>query len=61
MLFLLPYSMFSTSIGGKYATPDFVKCISLEINYLVGTGCFFFVFKKYKHKYKYASLLGNKI
>ena len=26
----------------KYAKPDFVKFISLEINYFVGTGCFVF-------------------
>ena len=38
----------------NYDKPDFVKFISLEINYLVGTGCF--VFKKYRH----ASLSGNK-
>ena len=40
---------------GKYAKPDFVKFISLKMNYLVGTGCF--VFKKYRH----AFLSGNKI
>ena len=38
----------------KYAKPDFVKIISLEINYFVGTVVF--VFKKYRH----ASLSGNK-
>ena len=27
----------------KYAKPDFVKFISLEINYFVGTGCFLFL------------------
>ena len=27
---------------GKYAKPDFVKFLSLEINYFVGTGCFCF-------------------
>ena len=26
----------------KYVKPDFVKFISLEINYFVGTGCFCF-------------------
>ena len=38
----------------KYAKLDFVKFISLEINYFVGTGCF--VFKKYRHTF----LSGNK-
>ena len=33
----------------KYAKPDFVKFISLEINYFVGTSCF--VFKKYRHTF----------
>ena len=27
---------------GKYAKPDFEKFISLEINYFVGAGCFYF-------------------
>ena len=34
---------------GKYAKPDFVKFISLEMNYFVGTG--YFVFKKYRHTF----------
>ena len=38
----------------KYAKLDFVKFISLELNYFVGTGCL--VFKKYRH----SSLSGNK-
>ena len=38
----------------KYAKPDFVNFISLEINYFVATGCF--VFKKYRHTF----LPGNK-
>ena len=38
----------------KYAKPDFVKFISIEINYSVETGCF--VFKKYRHTF----LSGNK-
>ena len=38
----------------KYAKPDFIKFISREIKYFVGTGCF--VFKKYRH----ASLSGTK-
>ena len=38
----------------KYTKPDFVKFISLEINYFVRTGCF--VFKKHRQ----ASLSGDK-
>ena len=37
----------------KYAKPDFVKFISLEIYYFMGTGCF--VFKNCRN----ASLSGN--
>ena len=33
----------------KYAKPDFVKFISFEINYFMGTGCF--CFKKYRHTF----------
>ena len=33
----------------KYAKPDFVKFISLEINYFVEAGCF--IFKKYRHTF----------
>ena len=33
----------------KYVKLDFVKLISLEIDYFVGTGCF--VFKKYRHSF----------
>ena len=40
----------------KYAQLDFIKFFSFEIDYFVGTSCFFFVFKKYRH----AFLLGNK-
>ena len=39
---------------GKYAKPDFVKFISLEINYFEGTGCF--LLKKYGHTF----ISGNK-
>ena len=38
----------------KYVKPDFVKFISLQINYFMGTS-FLFFFKKYRH----ASLSGN--
>ena len=33
----------------KYVKLDFVKLISLEMDYFVGTGCF--VFKKYRHSF----------
>ena len=54
VIFVTLNLMFLISIEKKYAKPDFVKFISLEINYFVGTGCF--VFKKYRH----AFLSGNK-
>ena len=39
----------------KYSKLDFIKFIWLEINYFVGTDCFF-IFKKYRHTF----LSGNK-
>ena len=48
MLFLLPLFNFFNKHRGKYAKLDFVKFISLEIIYFVGTS-FIFIFKKYRH------------
>ena len=53
VIFVTLFNVFDKQ-RGKYAKPDFVKFISLEINYFVGTGCF--VFKKYRLTF----LTGNK-
>ena len=55
MIFLLLIFNVFNKHREKYAKPDFVKFISLEINYFVGTGCF--AFKKYRQTF----LSGNKI
>ena len=55
ILSLLEYVIFVTLFNvfdkhrEKYAKLDFVKFISLEITYFVGTDCF--VFKKYRHTF----------
>ena len=42
MLFLLPKIQCFRQAWGKYVKLNFVKFISLDINYFVGTGCFRF-------------------
>ena len=41
VIFVTQFNVFDKH-KGKYAKPDFVKFISLEINCFVGTGCFCF-------------------
>ena len=41
IIFVTKNSVFDKH-GEKYAKLDFVKFISLEINYFMGTGCFCF-------------------
>ena len=42
VIFVTLFNVFNKH-RGKYAKPDFVKFISLELNYFKGTGCFCFL------------------